>query len=332
MLRDASHRQAIQKFSFIESLNLSHLSQNSLPSGLGRVNTDRAFCFQQRQKYLSGKSLSGKLSAPVKSGSAASSAIVSNSDVTATIDRHWYETPDYSLSLAEIIQAGSESSYLDSDTDSRSAVTAKRIGKIVFALACGYGLFVGYWLFGDRGGQLLNSLAGGKQVVLSRSEVEFLDYMEQSLTQIERDRTDREQNEGEVVYIPVYTPSPTANHSAPPAFTPSPTAGNIPQAAPPAPLSIPAPPPLPSPAPIANNAPPVEAIASKPQINHTLIGVLELGADRSAALVKVNGKTRRIWLGEKIHADGWILQSVGNQVATIEHQGQVRSISVGETF
>ncbi|MEL6927875.1 MAG: hypothetical protein AAFO95_04485 [Cyanobacteria bacterium J06600_6] len=326
MLRDASHRQAIQKFSFIESLNLSRIDRAYSRSSLGKVNTDRAFCFQQRQQSLPSASLRAESSGGSLSQTG---AMVTSSEATATIDRHWYEaTPDYSLSLAEIIKTSSESNYLASEIDSHSSSTATKIGKIVFALACSYGLFVSYWLFGDQGSKVLNLISGGKQIVLSKSEVEFLDYMERSLVQIDRERVAKKEKEGDVVYVPVYTPSSKVSNNAPSTLTRS---NPVPQAVPPAPLAIPAPPPLPSPAPINNSIQTTE-IASKPQINHVLIGVLELGGDRSAALVKVRGKTRRVWLGEKIHSDGWILQSVGNQEATIEHQGQVRSISVGETF
>ena len=323
MLRDASQRQAIQKFSFIRSLNLSRASQ-SQPSELGKLNTDRAFCFQQRQKPESGKLAAQKSSQPA--------AIIATSETTATIDRHWYAAEsDYSLSLAEIVNSSTGNSYLDADRNSDYSSSARRIGKIVFALACSYGLFVSYWLFGHQGSKLLTMLTGGKQIVLSKSEVEFIDYMEQSLAQIDRQIAAREKNDGEVVYVPVYTPNQAANNtplSALPSSTPTP--------APSAPLAIPAPPPLPSPTPTpilsSPSSSPNMAIATKPQINHTLTGILELGGDRSAALIKVGGKTRRIWLGEKIHTDGWILESVGNQQATIELQGQVRSISVGETF
>lgn len=57
----------------------------------------------------------------------------------------------------------------------------------------------------------------------------------------------------------------------------------------------------------------------------------QLGGDRSAALIKVQGQTRRVWAGEEIN-DGWILESIANQQANISYQGEVRSISVGETF
>jgi len=322
MLRDASQRQAIQKFSFIRSLDLSRASQ-SQPSELGKLNTDRAFCFQQRQKPESGKLATQKSQQPA--------AIIATSETTATIDRHWYAAEsDYSLSLAEIVNSSTGNSYLNAGRNSDYSSSARRIGKIIFALACSYGLFVSYWLFGHQGSKLLTMLTGGKQIVLSKSEVEFIDYMERSLAQIDRQIAARDKNDGEVVYVPVYTPNQAVNNT-PLSALPSST---LTRPAPPAPLAIPAPPPLPSPTPISSSpspSPSVE-IATKPQINHTLTGILELGGDRSAALIKVGGKTRRIWLGEKIHADGWILESVGSQQATIELQGQVRSISVGETF
>ncbi|MBE9046341.1 hypothetical protein IQ255_18345, partial [Pleurocapsales cyanobacterium LEGE 10410] len=94
--------------------------------------------------------------------------------------------------------------------------------------------------------------------------------------------------------------------------------------------------PLPAPTPsAASSSQSSNAIATgsaEPTIKHTLMGVLELEAGKSAALIKVKGKTKRVWLGEKINSSGWILESVTNQTATISNQGQVRSIEVGETF
>ena len=303
MLRDASHRQAIQKFSFISSLNLSRVNQRHSRSDSSQ------FLATQTSKETAQQT----------------AAIVTTSEATATIDRNWYEpTPDYSLSLAEIINATTENRLKPSANSTAS------FGKIIFALACSYGLFVSYWVFGHQGSKILTLLTGGKQVVLSQSEVEFIDYMERSLARI--DRQIAAQDDGEVVYVPVYTPSPTPNNSLPTVSqSPNPPAISEPQPAPTAPLAIPAPPPLPSPPPVAEAENTAIAAKPKPQIDHTLIGVLELG-NRSAVLVEVGGKTRRIWLGEKIHTDGWILKSIGDRQATISHEGQVRSISVGETF
>jgi hypothetical protein len=192
---------------------------------------------------------------------------------------------------------------------------------------------------------LLTTLTGGKNIVLSKSDVEFIDYMERSLDQIDRQVAANKKTSEEVVYVPVYTPAP-ARPNIPsnnlPLAIPNSSIPNIPPPLPAEPLAIPEPPPLPAPTPIAdnaNNSAPVEqikqnqtAIATQPKIGHTLIGVFELGSDRSAALVKVQGQTRRVWVGEEINTDGWILESISNQRANISYRGEVRSISVGETF
>lgn len=322
MLRDKSYCQESQKFSFIESLSLSHSKNRHSPSNLGKLNTDQALSCQQQP-----------------------SAIVTSSNTATTIDSNWYQpTADYSLNLAEIIHA-TQNNYPESNLRSslNSSTRSDYLGKMLFALACSYSLFVLWWLFGHQGQNLLISLTGGKNVVLSKSDVEFIDYMERSLNQIERIAAQQKTNE-QVVYVPVYTPAPTTPQVASniPLASPSSSIPDITpsQLAPAEPLAIPAPPPLPAPTPITDGSVTSSnleqsnqvAIAPKPNISHTLMGVLELGGDRSAALVKVQGQTRRVWLGEEINADGWILESVANQQANISYQGEVRAISVGETF
>ncbi|MGL5833434.1 MAG: hypothetical protein ACRC1Z_09405, partial [Waterburya sp.] len=172
-----------------------------------------------------------------------------------------------------------------------------------------------------------------------------------------------------VVYVPVYTPAPSnsaiASNNLPlatfPSSSPSSGVPSMPVLPPPnpepaEPLAIPEPPPLPAPTPLGDNFTSAEQIepinqtaiaeserreastlvqsqiATRPNINHTLVGVLELGAGRSAALVKIKGQTRRIWVGETIDTEGWVLESISDQQANISNQGQVRAISVGETF
>ena len=329
MLRDASHRQVIQKFSFIESLSLSRAKNYYPQSNLDKLNTKQTFSLQQQERSDQSKPLvtRDQNQAPTKA-----TAMVRTADVTATIDANWYQpTTDYSLNLAEIIHATTDK-YVDKYVESNlnSSSQGNFFGKILFALSCSYCLFVIWWLFGHQGSNLLATLRGGKNILLTQSDVQFIDYMERSLEQIERKVIAQKKNHDDVVYVPVYTPAPTTSEI---------TTSNIPtnpEPVAPQPLPIPAPPPLPSPTPTTNNSSQnpeqYSASASQAQINHTLIGVLELGGDRSAALIKVQGKTRRVWIGEEIHTDGWILKSVGNQRAEISFQGEVRSISVGETF
>lgn len=62
---------------------------------------------------------------------------------------------------------------------------------------------------------------------------------------------------------------------------------------------------------------------------HTLEGLLELG-DKSAALFKIEGVTRRINVGEEIGSSGWTLVGVNNGEAVVRRNGEVRSIFTGQ--
>lgn len=73
------------------------------------------------------------------------------------------------------------------------------------------------------------------------------------------------------------------------------------------------------------------AVAPTNPLSHTLEGLLELG-EKSAALFKVNGVTRRIEIGEAIGASGWTLVEVANGEAVIRRNGEVRSIYAGQNF
>ncbi|MGB5714942.1 MAG: hypothetical protein WBM44_28985 [Waterburya sp.] len=337
MLRDASHQQVIQKFSFIESLNLSRkVSQNTQPN-LDKVNSDQTFTFQQQSK-----SSDQALAVKTEDTETEASAIVATSNTSSTISDNWYETDStaYGLSLAEIVNSASGNSI-----DHNLSKKHNYLGKVLFALASSYCLFVLWWLLGHQGNRLLIMLTGGKQIVLSNSDIQFIDYMERSLDKIDRQLEAKQEasDNDDVVYVPVYTPAPAtaqvpqiASNNLPLTTLPSSNAPALPspEPAPLQSLQIPAPPPLPAPTNLSNNTEQNNQIATanKPTIKHTLIGTLELGEGSSAALVKIQGKTRRVWLGEEINTDGWILESVGNQRAKISYQGQVRSIAVGETF
>ncbi|MEL6440384.1 MAG: hypothetical protein AAFQ80_14145 [Cyanobacteria bacterium J06621_8] len=326
MLKDASHQQVIQKFSFIESLNTSRHKRSQLQS--------------REDQLLIGEEdpmpASSNLAVRTRTENQAS-AMVNFADAASTIDPEWYrggEDP-FALNWAEVINAAVDHQNLRSQPANRNY-----LGKILLALAGSYCLFVGWWVFGHQGSRILTRLSGGKQVVLSTSEVKFLDYLERSLVQIDRKLADQREStyQDDVVYVPVYTPNPitpglpqSARGNSLGTVSRSPVAP-YPAAAPSA-LKIPAPPPLPAPVPLnGSSASGNQKIAAKPKIKHTLIGVLELAPKRSAALVRVKGQTRRIWVGETINAEGWILESVGNQRAIVTHHGQVRSITVGETF
>lgn len=66
-----------------------------------------------------------------------------------------------------------------------------------------------------------------------------------------------------------------------------------------------------------------------PVVEHTLVGLLELG-NSSAALFEIDGVTRRFSLGERV--GGWTLAEVENGEALLRRDGEVRSVFVGQTF
>lgn len=293
MHRDNSPQELVSQFSFIESLDLSKDKSSS-----DRPSLD--------------------------------SSIVATVRQATTLDTKWNppKTDIYSLSLAELIRAASHETTAIPDKGN----TAQRnyLGKLLFALSCSYCLFVLWWLFGHQGNRLLTILTGGEQVVLSKSDVQFIDYMERSLAKIDRQQADVQREE--VVYVPVYTPTPAPSPPQIPAvsYNPPPTATPITPEA----IKIPAPPPLPAPTPVTADSvadSPTAIASDRPPVIRTLLGILELGEDSSAALIKVGSQTRRVAPGEQM-SDGLILQSLGDSKATISDRGIIRSISVGETF
>jgi hypothetical protein len=69
------------------------------------------------------------------------------------------------------------------------------------------------------------------------------------------------------------------------------------------------------------------AVADVP--SNTLEGLLELG-NKSAALFKIDGVTRRVDVGESIGSSGWTLVDVSNGEAVIRRNGEVRAIYTGQ--
>lgn len=63
--------------------------------------------------------------------------------------------------------------------------------------------------------------------------------------------------------------------------------------------------------------------------SHELLGVMDLG-EKSAALFKIEGITRRIHKGENIGSSGWTLVDVSNNEIVVRRNGEVRSIQTGQ--
>ena len=329
MLRDASQKQTIQKFSFIENLTLPQ-TKSTKPEVVEEIDVGQAFNF-------------------VPQGSLKSSPSATEIADTMSQEDYALVTAVKSANLANNPHSASETSYpgiaeiikysgLNQPVDNNAPQKNNYLGKILFALASSYALFVVWWLFGHQGTKFMTHMMGGKHITLSQSDVEFIDYVERSLVSLDRQSEAKKSNsdEDKVVFVPVYTPKneppviPAPVVEAEPQPLPTPAASTS-QA-----LKIPAPPPLPAPNSIPDSAPStstnIESVAAKPVIKHTLTGILDLGVGKSAALIKTDGQTRRFWQGEEINNSGWILESVTNQSAKINYQGKVRSIAVGETF
>ena len=241
----------------------------------------------------------------------------------------------------------------------------RHLGKILFAVSSGYFVFVTWWLTcHNYYGKLfpfsaLRAIINISEEQISAADLEFIDYMERSLASIELQQEtessnadDRAEN-SEVVYVPVYNLNDadpvSKTNSSEITFPLNSSVSNslpIPVIPPPPPMEVPtknfssssmnadknttaiSPSTAPS-SPAKTNT--SSNSTPSPAIDSTLLGIVELG-DKSAALVKVNGVTKRIWVGEKLDNNGWILDSVANQKAKIINQGTVRYISVGEKF
>lgn len=66
-----------------------------------------------------------------------------------------------------------------------------------------------------------------------------------------------------------------------------------------------------------------------PVVQHTLVGLLELG-DQSVALFSIDGVTRRVAIGEAIGGSGWVLAEVAAQEAKVRKDGDVQSLFIGQ--
>lgn len=334
MLRDASQKQTIQKFSFIESLTLPKNTKPKHKETWEAIDVGQAFNFVPHTSHKSSVSNKEKAASTI---SQADYALVTAVKAANLANNSNLAANNSYPGIEEIVKY-SALNY----PPPKQQKNPQYLGKILFALASSYCLFVLWWLFGHQGTKFITHMMGGRYIALSQSDAEFIDYVERSLVTLDRKveaQKSKSDQENKVVYVPVYTPktskpsipSPVA-FAKPQPLTPQ-TTSSAPQT-----LKIPAPPPLPTPTPISRNnavsrvSPSTSSIKTQAAIRHTLMGILDLGIGKSAALIKVNGQTRRFWIGEEINNSGWILDSISSQSAKINNQGQVRSISVGETF
>ena len=328
MIRDASQKQVIQKFSFIENLTIPQAiePQDRQAEEEIDIDIDPAFNFIPQVNVQASSTIEAAKSTLSKEDSALVAAVqtATNANSIKVATETSYpgieELIKYSGLNHSVSQPSKHPNYL---------------GKILFALASGYCLFAVWWLFGHQGEKFITRMMGGRHITMSRSEVEFIDYMERSLLSLDRqiEANNADADKEKVVYVPVYTPKDrTPEPVVQPQLSPQPEVASN--------FGIPAPPPLPTPADVPesnsgtspNVDPNVNPVVTQPAIKHILTGILDLGVDKSAALIKVNGQTRRFAPGETIGNSGLILESIVNQTVTISDRGQIRSIAVGESF
>ena len=359
MSQDASSIQVIEKFSFIYTLTRS--SDRDTNQLTKQVSVEVQECTDNSHDEPCHKIVH---SSSLESVTLSSVLGFPNLALTNGASLNALEglVSNYSLDLAEPLELSAE------DRQNKKFIV-RHLGKIVFALSSSYLIFVGWWLAGHHYYGRLFPFSALRAVInisgqeIAASDLQFIDYMERSLANIEGNQaigisnSPNQQGNEEVVYVPVYnltqTNSSSSINSSPLTFPFHSSANNVPLPIP----MIPPPPPIKSPQAALKPAPIIsrQLPQAKPTLpsslppsartkvsshshlppstikDYTLLGVLELGK-RSAALFKVDGVTKRIWVGEALDYQDWILDSVTNQKAKLTRQGETRSLSVGEKF
>jgi len=176
-------------------------------------------------------------------------------------------------------------------------------------------LSIGLWLSGAR---QATPVVTAEATTTPAADVAFAEYLQTSLQLLSQQ--------------PTPTPSPTPTTVA---QTSAPTTVEriyVPLYQPPnaAAVSLPQLPPVTTPTPPTSSSVAVAPVTPPPP-QHTLVGVLELG-DRSVALIQSNGETLRLSVGDTVGNDGWQLVQIQNQRAVLRRQGEVRSLTVGQSF
>ena len=247
---------------------------------------------------------------------------------------------------------------------SKSIGLKKNLDKVMFILAAGYLITVAAWLIRQ---EKLKSL-----VVLSNSteDLPSLENNSDQAPEKELILAPAEEAEGEttsdsalysminqpIAQLPSLTPVASindrqiSNSSSITAIAPL-TSDSRSSLLSPAPLKVPIPPPSkhqpPSKLPLVpaldsknNNSivtpnniafPPSTAMTTA-RTSHTLVGLIELEDNKSAALFNINDLTHRVQVGEEIGTSGCILLSIIGKQVEINRQGELVYLTVGEKF
>lgn len=352
MNRDLSIIKVTEKFSFIRTINIySCQNDNQKSYHYKTVIVDDNF---DQQKNIQ-NSVNSKYAA-LCNVDKKNSSITLPTENLATISNDWYSIDNLKSNItSEFLE------FKESEKQNKTQINSFNsvLDKILIIFAGSYLCFTLWIIFGSKNAIFPMSIFN-KNETISQADVEFVEYMKQSLATIDRQLTntqsspsksaDSKNETSEIVYVPIYTPTktiepnkinfPQANTLPLPPLPPKQlaTISNPPIST----ISIEPPPPpsesievktkpLEKPAATPVETPEVTAAVVKPKITHTLIGVIEL-KEGSAALFKVDGVTQRIWLGEKIENTDWILDSVVEQKVIIRNQENTLTLNVGESF
>jgi hypothetical protein len=207
----------------------------------------------------------------------------------------------------------------------------KHLEKIIFLAACIYLGTTVSWLGREQKSgvaQVPPTKSATAPQTSSADDRQFSDYLKSSLQKIAEKPTKSEETEDRIVAQPPQKSASVVERIYVPVYKQT----QPPQVTPPQPVAKPVSPVPPSSAsPQISTAIAPSALSKVEQSSLMLVGLLESG-DRSSALFKINGTTRRISLGEPIGASGWMLLAVQNQQAIVSTGGETRSLDVGNQF
>ena len=149
MLRDASHQQVIEKFSFIYSLTLSGSVDSTEQQLTEELTVDRYQFVEPTDKFKPEDSIESK-----------SSSLVVAPGIASAMETEGQKN-NLGDNSAEIVK------FLPDNANNPPHQPKKNyLGKIFLVFSCSYLIFVCWWLFGDRSGQLLAMLTGKQQIFL----------------------------------------------------------------------------------------------------------------------------------------------------------------------
>ena len=389
MVRELSLVKATDQFTFIGNINITPNSnhrdefttENLLSENLIKPDQDSQKDFSSKQ--LSGEQLSDLQTQdssdllPINQQNLSSHLSLNNHPIS--ISDLWFQTEFQDTNCSALVPVILIPPLENNDPEPEPK-SYNYLDKLLVVAAIGYCGLLGWSLFGAQNSIFPTALLRTNRPTISQADFEFLEYFEESLAVIDskpnqknsssNNQANNKAKKDEVVYLPVYTPTPPVrsnsnnfplqpNSLLPPppppnnfaAFNPPVSSSPIKQSAPPAisskaaeQLKTPAPEQLKAPAPeqlsvasskapILNNSEPAKAqkVAPKPQIQPTLVGIIELKTN-SAALFNVNGSTEKIWVGETVGNTGWKLESITNQKAQIAYQGKNLTLGIGQSF